>query len=68
MDYFLNESGIDKLTLMSYIGHLGCVFSDIPRPKDPFVYLKSRMLSLKEMSEKVLVTSNQKVQGRLLAK
>lgn len=52
----LEEIGVDKAALVSYIGHLGYSFKQGDLPKDPTLALQNKMISLKEMSENVAFT------------
>lgn len=54
LDYLLNKEGIDRLALISYVGHLGTVYSRGEAIKDQFVELQSKMISLKEMKQNVV--------------
>lgn len=55
LDYLLNTLGIDKLALLSYVGHLGYSFGETETLKDPFVELRAKMMSFKEMADSVAV-------------
>jgi hypothetical protein len=63
LDYIMNKSGIDKLTLMSYIGHMGYSYGDTDILKDPYVELRAKMISFREMAESVGLLPYQPVQS-----
>lgn len=53
IEELLDEVGVDKAALISYIGHLGYSFRQGDLPKDPTLALQNKLISLKEMSENV---------------